>query len=37
MVSNCGFTLHVLMTNELAGFFMCLLGPSLKTLVNYPM
>lgn len=26
-VSNCGFTLHFLMTNELVGFFMCLLGP----------
>lgn len=24
---NCGFTLHFLMTNELVGFFMCLLGP----------
>ena len=27
MVSSGGFTLHFLMTNELAGLFMCLLGP----------
>ena len=36
MVSNCGFTLHVLMTNELAGFFMCLLGPFFEDACQLP-
>lgn len=36
MVSNCGFTLHVLMTNELAGFFMCLPGPFFEDTCQLP-
>lgn len=36
IVSNCGFTLHFLMTNELVGFFMCLLGPFFEDACQSP-